>query len=245
MRLNEWGALQVGHHEYSRQAAALAYDHNADVRAANAELERLEDALVRMAKTTNELLHERDEARAEVERLRACLVKANASTEDFERKWYLEKDKSEELEAQLAETRKTPPLPESVAALLWSGSEHAYRGCAEDCNDKTRAAYALGLAKGKDAEAKMRLEARELFEDVCRLQGAADKLEKVREVVYSLKHVQSSPTLALEQIAAIVEPPHVHEWTTWRDLVATDGQGLARQCPCGARQLAEWKDAPK
>ena len=44
--------------------------------------------------------------RAEKDRLTACLEKANASAENFEREWYLRGDELDNLRAQLAEAQR-------------------------------------------------------------------------------------------------------------------------------------------
>ena len=47
-----------------------------------------------------------DALRAEKDRLTACLEKANASAEHFEREWYLRGDELDTLRAQLAEAQR-------------------------------------------------------------------------------------------------------------------------------------------
>lgn len=47
-----------------------------------------------------------DAMRAEKDRLTACLEKANASAEHFEREWYLRGDELDTLRAQLAEAQR-------------------------------------------------------------------------------------------------------------------------------------------
>ena len=44
--------------------------------------------------------------RAEVERLTGCLATANANHEQFERQWYLERDRAERLEEALREAKE-------------------------------------------------------------------------------------------------------------------------------------------
>ena len=54
----------------------------------------------------NEAADTIDTLRAEKDRLTACLEKANASAEHFEREWYLRGDELDNLRAQLAEAQR-------------------------------------------------------------------------------------------------------------------------------------------
>lgn len=66
-------------------------------------------------------------AAAEVERLTACLQKANANHEHFEREWYLRGDEIERLRAQLEQARAEftaavdaePELPGDMPDEMW------------------------------------------------------------------------------------------------------------------------------
>jgi len=87
---------------------------------------------------------------------------------------------------------------------------------AETHNTSLEAAYALGIAKSKDAE---------------------EKLAKVREVLRSRDDSNLRENLRL--VAAIVELPHVHE------VVRIDGIIGRCACGATAIMRAEWKDAPK
>jgi len=280
MRLQEWTVERAGNMTIAGTASA----HNADVRAANAELERLEKlqadtheswciaarANVRADEEKKETERERDEARAGLDRLKASyeqqagtlraanaqLTEARAEVERMKARvkelvasndarmsdLVRRRDRIAELEAQLAEARSAPPLPESVEALKWYGygeNELFAQGIffggnginrrhvetreladdiAETHNASLEAAYALGLANGQAAE---------------------EKLAKVREVVEKVRRGSIWPITACDSIAAIVEPPHVHE------VVRIDG--IIGRCACGATAImrAEWKDAPK
>ena len=67
--------------------------------------------------------------RAEKDRLTACLEKANASAEHFEREWYLRGDELDTLRAQLAEAQR------DAERLDWIIEHRAYVVSDPDCCD--------------------------------------------------------------------------------------------------------------
>ena len=67
--------------------------------------------------------------RAEKDRLTACLEKANASAENFEREWYLRGDELDTLRAQLAEAQR------DAERLDWIIEHRAYVVSDPDCCD--------------------------------------------------------------------------------------------------------------
>ena len=72
--------------------------------------------------------------RAEKDRLTACLEKANASAEHFEREWYLRGDELENLRAQLAEAQKERDKAIDLLETMFSSYENG-TACYEDPED--------------------------------------------------------------------------------------------------------------
>lgn len=233
MRLQEWTPEEF-RERWSAEDLEL---HNADVRSANAEMGRLE--------------RERDEARAEVERLNAHVSELEELDEG--RKYELDRRarRIAELEAQLAEARKATPLPESVEALKWRTKLDGY-SFVQFGRDDREAPDIYGTNNGSyarsDAHAESFVRQGNLaLEAACAIglakgQDAEEKLAKVREVARQWASLGLHAYQAMQSIAAIVEPPHVHEYGMNVGVIAG---GYERICSCGARQVAEWKDAPK
>ena len=163
-------ACNLAHFQMTLQETQECYEHMEKLRdiaisrgqqfqSAQAEIERLKEEMETLVGEAEERANERGRQIAiltakrdefidalsadfteEVQRLTDCLKKANSQTEEMERNWYLEQNKTESLTEELAAIRSAPEMEE--VNLLLSRNE--------ELRDLLTSARAIAERKGAD-----------------------------------------------------------------------------------------------